>query len=264
MELAKFDTQRMQDPNIMGVEYQRGTLFEANVWEYVLEKWGRRCAYCGAEDVQLEKEHIVPRTRGGTNRASNLCPACEPCNKRKGNRTAEEFGYPEVQAEAKRPLRDAAVINATRWQIFEGLRATGLPVEAGTGARTKYNRQQQGYRKAHWIDAACIGKSGRAVYLDADMQYLVIQARGRGARQVCAMDRYGFPRTKPKRGKAVRGFRTGDLVRAVVPGHLKTGGVHEGRIVVRASGSFRVGRVDGINWKYCRLIQRNGGYTYSR
>ncbi len=49
VELAKFDTQKMENPEIVGVKYQRGTLFESNVWEYLLEKWGRTCAYCGAE-----------------------------------------------------------------------------------------------------------------------------------------------------------------------------------------------------------------------
>ena len=76
------------------------------------------------------------------------------------------------------------------------------------------------------------------------------------------MDRYGFPRTGPKLFKEVHGFRTGDIVRAVVPRHLKTGGVHKGQVAIRASGTFAVGGVDGINWKRCRLVQRNDGYEY--
>lgn len=264
VELAKFDTQKMRNPDILGVEYQRGTLFEADAWEYLLEKWGRKCAYCGAKDVPLEKEHIVPRARGGSNRISNLCPSCRKCNQKKGSRTAKEFGHPEVQAEAKKPLRDAAVMNATRWKVFEVLKDTGLLLEVGTGARTKYNRKQQGYSKAHWVDAACVGKSGADVFLDPDMQILRIRATGRGSRQMCSMDEYGFPRTGPKRVKEVHGFRTGDMVRAVVPDHLKTFGVHLGSVSIRAKGSFRVGKVDGISWKYCELIQRNDGYEYTK
>ena len=60
----------------------------------------------------------------------------------------------------------------------------------------------------------------------------------------------------------MRGFSTGDLVRADVPARLKTAGVHVGRVAVRASGSFRVGKVDGINAKYCLLLQRADGYEY--
>lgn len=67
-ELAKFDTQKMQNPEISGVEYRQGTLQGYTVREYLLEKWGRECAYCSAENVPLQVEHIVPKSRGGTNK----------------------------------------------------------------------------------------------------------------------------------------------------------------------------------------------------
>jgi hypothetical protein len=60
------------------------------------------------------------------------------------------------------------------------------------------------------------------------------------------MDKYGFPRTTPKQSGRVKGFKTGDMVQAVVPTGKKTG-KHLGRVAVRASGSFRIGTVDGIN-----------------
>ena len=61
MEMARFDTQLMQNPDISGVEYQQGELAGYEVREYLLEKWQRKCAYCGKTDVPLEIEHIVPR-----------------------------------------------------------------------------------------------------------------------------------------------------------------------------------------------------------
>jgi len=73
-ELAKFDTQKMQNPEILGVEYQQGELAGYEVKEYLLEKFGRECVYCGKSNVPLEVEHIVPKSRGGSNRVSNcLC-----------------------------------------------------------------------------------------------------------------------------------------------------------------------------------------------
>lgn len=264
VELTKFDTQKMKNPEISGVEYQQGQLQGYDVREYLLEKWGRTCVYCGAKDRSLEVEHIIPRGRGGSNRVSNLTISCVSCNQEKGDQTAEEFGYPEVQSQAGKPLKDAAVLNATRWALWQRLNDQEFPLETGTGARTKFNRRRQEYPKAHWIDAACVGKSGDDVHLEPDMQILAIKATGRGSRQMCSMDKYGFPRTGPKQHKEVHGFRTGDLVRAVVPSYLKTGGVHIGRVVIRSSGSFRVGEVDGISWKYCELVQRNDGYRYSR
>ncbi len=64
------------------------------------------------------------------------------------------------------------------------------------------------------------------------------------------------------RQKQMRGFKTGDVVRAEVPAPLKTAGIHLGRVAVRASGAFRVGKVDGINARCCVLVQRADGYEY--
>lgn len=108
MELVRFDTQFMQNAEISGVEYQQGTLAGYEVREYVLEKWGRKCAYCGKKNIPLQMEHLIPRTRGGSNRVSNLTLACEPCNQRKGNQTAAEFGFPHLMDAAKAPLKDVA------------------------------------------------------------------------------------------------------------------------------------------------------------
>ena len=268
MELVKFNTQAIQNPEISRAEYQRGTLFGYEVREYLLEKWERRCAYCGTENVPLEVDHIVPRSRGGSDRVSNLTLACHNCNQKKSNRPVEEFlcRKPEVLkkvlAQAKASLRDAAAVNATRFALLERLRATGLPVECGSGAQTKYNRIAQNYPKKHWIDAACVGKSGNDVRLDPEMNVLLIKAMGRGSRQMCRMDRYGFPRTGPKTARSVHGFRTGDLVRADVPKGRHTG-IHTGYAAVRAIGSFRVGNTDGVSWKHCRLLQRGDGYQYN-
>jgi len=66
-EVVKFDTQAIQNPEIAGTEYQQGTLTGYEVKEYLLEKWGRQCAYCEKEDVPLQVEHIYARANGGTN-----------------------------------------------------------------------------------------------------------------------------------------------------------------------------------------------------
>jgi RRXRR protein len=51
LELAKFDTQLLNKPEISGIEYQQGTLAGYEIREYLLEKWGRRCAYCRRTDA---------------------------------------------------------------------------------------------------------------------------------------------------------------------------------------------------------------------
>ncbi len=266
LELVKFDTQLMQNASVEGIEYQQGELAGYELREFLLEKFNRRCAYCGQQNVPLQVEHIVPRARGGSNRVSNLTIACQPCNQRKGTQTAEEFGFPEVQTQVKQPLKDAAAVNTTRWELFQRLQTIGLPLETGSGGLTKYNRTQRGLQKGHWQDAACTGASTPQHLLVDEVNPLLITATGRGSRQMCGTDRFGFPVRHRTRNKTVRGFQTGDMVRAVVPSGRKTSGVHFGRVLVRASGSFdlrtRAGRIGGINARYCTTIHRNDGYQY--
>ena len=271
-ELVRFDTQQIETPEISGVEYQKGTLAGYEVREYLLEKWGRTCAYCGFGNMPLEIDHIHPRSKGGSDRVSNLTLACRACNQKKGNRPVEEFLskkpdlLKKVLSRAQSPLKDAAAVNTTRWALFGRLKHTGLPVETGSGGRTKFNRAGQGYPKAHWIDAACVGEAGEAVRLDPGTIPLRIRATGHGTRQVARTDTFGFPIRFCPKDKTHFGFRTGDLVRATVPSGKKAG-IHVGRVAVRSSGSFNVrtarGLVQGISHKHCRLLQRADGYGYS-
>lgn len=260
VELAKFDTQALQNPEIQGIEYQQGELFGYEVRGYLLEKWSRRCAYCGAEGVPLQVEHIVPKSRGGTNRVSNLTLACRKCNERKGSLTAAEFGYPEVQKQAQTSLRDAAAVNSIRWTLYRALIATGLPVEAGTGGRTKYNRTRLGLPKAHWTDAACVGASGVSVYVPPTLQPLVVRAMGHGRRQRCGTDRYGFPTRHAPKAKKYQGFQTGDIVRATIP-RGKYAGTHVGRVSIRFRPCFRLSGID-VHPRHLTIIQQADGYAY--
>jgi 5-methylcytosine-specific restriction endonuclease McrA len=267
-ELVRFDSQLLENPAITGVEYQQGELAGYEVREYLLEKWGRACAYCGAQNVPLQIEHIIPRGRGGSDRVSNLTLACEPCNQAKGTHTAAEFGYPDVQALARQPLKDAAVVNASRWALYQRLKVTGLPVEVGTGGRTKWNRTRCGLPKTHWIDAACVGASTPERINCAGVAPLLITAMGRECRQMCRMDRYGFPRTGAKGTRRVYGFQTGDIVCAVVPAPSVKVGIYIGRLAVRATGKCNIttsaGTVQGIHVRYCRLLQQADGYMYRK
>jgi hypothetical protein len=160
---------------------------------------------------------------------------------------------------------DAAAVNATRWALFTRLKDSGLPIEAGSGGKTKFNRSLQGYPKAHWIDAACVGQTGEAVILNPNLIPLVARATGHGCRQVTRTDRFGFPRQAAKAGGSAFGFRTGDMVRAVVP-KGKHVGVHVGKVAIRATGSFdvlkKIGRAGGISYKHCQIIHRRDGYVY--
>src|SRR6266498_840655 len=267
MELVKFDMQLMENPEIKGVEYQQGALAGYELREYLLLKSGHLCAYRRSNspcDMWLEVEHIIPRSRGGSNRVSNLTIACHKHNQEKGNLTAAEYGFPEVEAQARRPLKDAAAANTTRWALLDRLKSIGLAIETGSGGLTKFNRTRGGLPKEHWIDAACVGRSTPEKLNTANIRPLRIKAVGHNSRQMCRMDKYGFPRASAKASRTVKGFRTGDLVRAVVLDGKKQG-VYVGKVAVRSSGSFNVvtrqGTIQGISYRHCRTLRRADGYS---
>ncbi|MFP5268947.1 RNA-guided endonuclease IscB [Coleofasciculus sp.] len=261
-----------------GIEYQQGELFGYEVREYLLDKWNRKCAYCGVSGVPLQIEHIYPKSKGGSNRISNLCLACESCNLKKGTQSVEQFlkKKPDVLqrilAQAKRPLKDTAAVNSTRWALQEQLRATGLPVETGTGGRTKFNRTRLGLPKTHWLDAASVGQSTPENLITRNINPLVIKATGHGHRKMAQINKFGFPRRKKDGSHSVRtrtkefhGFKTGDIVRAIVPTG-KNQGTHIGRVTVRAYRVFDLttvkGKLQSINWKYFESIWKTDGYAY--
>ncbi|MFZ1025863.1 MAG: RNA-guided endonuclease IscB [Limnoraphis robusta] len=215
-ELVRFDLQQIENPEISGVEYQQGELVGYEVREYLLNKWDRKCTYCGAENVPLQVEHIHPKAKGGTNRISNLCLACEPCNIKKGTKSIEQFlskkpdVLKKILAQAKRPLKDAASVNSTRWALLNGLKDTGLDVTTGSGGLTKFNRTRLQLPKTDYFDAACVGDTLELFVLAN--QPLLIKATGHGSRQMCRTDKFGFPSRYVPQFKLIKGFQTGDIL----------------------------------------------------
>lgn len=185
LEAVRFDTQLLENPNIKGEEYQHGTLFGYEIREYLLEKFGHTCQYCGGKsgDPVLEWEHIHPKSRGGSNRVKNALLSCSSCNRDKDNQTPEEWigqvsfrlshekgkkreldskrieliqkvidGKPEGQ-----PMRYAAWVSSSRRYLENHLFQIFRDVECSSGGRTKYNRTKLGYPKEHHYDALCVG-----------------------------------------------------------------------------------------------------------
>jgi 5-methylcytosine-specific restriction endonuclease McrA len=274
-ERVRFDMQKMENPDIAGVEYQQGTLHGYEVREYLLEKFNRTCAYCGAKNVPLQVEHIVPRAKGGTDRVSNLVIACVDCNQSKGSQLLDtwlssKFGKAKgakiakrVVAQAKAPLKDAAAVNSTRWALYWALRETGVPIFTGSGGHTKWNRSRFGVPKTHSLDALCVGEVAGVVSWPS--QVIIAKATGRGTYARTVPNKYGFPRLQRPRTKQVHGFQTGDLVKAVVPSG-KRPGIYIGRVTVRTNGYFDIqttaGLVRSINYRYCTMLQHSDGWGW--
>lgn len=53
-------------------------------WAAIKTAWGG-CAYCHAEQGVLQKDCVLPLSRGGRYTVDNVVPACRSCNASKGN-----------------------------------------------------------------------------------------------------------------------------------------------------------------------------------
>ena len=265
LEHCKFDTQLMTNPEVSGVQYQQGTLQGYEVREYLLEKFGRKCVYCKKEGIPLEIEHIIPKSKGGSNSVTNLAISCRKCNQKKGTLTAKEFGHPEVQKQATASMKDAASVNSTRWHVFNLLQDLDINMEVGSGAVTKMNRIKNKLPKDHHWDAACVGKSTPNNLENKTKSLLVIQACGRGSHCRTNTDKYGFPKAYLPRKKIFNGFTSGNMC----VGMAKSGKYKDKKIIgkISVSGSNCLFYKDGkyaasIKQECCKNIHLKDGYGY--
>ena len=246
MELTAFDTQKLANPAIQGLEYQHGTLAGYAIKEYLLHKYHHRCVYChGASgDPVLEVEHAVSKAHGGTDRVSNLVIACHTCNHEKGPRNADRFGFPAIhkQAATFRAFRYSALTHSYKWALWQALKGLEIPCEATFGYVTKYWRHQHRLPKVQVIDAMIIASGEYPFDLPASM---TIERRLKARRPFHRWSHEntkGQPTVKTRARRLIHGFALYDQVRVLR-------GTHQGTVAyltsVRASGSFQLSTLEG-------------------
>ena len=164
VETASFDIQKIQNPNISGVGYQKGDqLGFDNVREYVLWRDGHICQCCKgkSKDNILEVHHIESRKTGG-NSPSNLITLCRTCH------AGYHKGTVKLPLKIKRGMsfRDSTFMGIMRWTFYNRLKEIYHNVYMTYGYVTKHNRIKNHLPKEHYIDAYCIAGNFGAERLD--------------------------------------------------------------------------------------------------
>ena len=268
IEHVSFDVAQMSsNTKLWGNAYQQGPLYQQKLRSFIFSRSNGKCVYCGAKAEEID--HIIPRSNGGTNSTYNLVAACRACNQMKSNLSLKEFGklvgkdFSKIKPKAL--PKDAAIVQSARNYMVREISKFVADTTTHDAWLTKYNRNELGLSKEHYYDALSVGNIQDYKFLTDKV--LQISAKGRGSRQMCRVDKYGFPRTSAKASKSVKGFQTGDIVKAIVPSGFKKRGEYLGRVIVRSNGGFNIEMnketIQGIGYKYCSIVQRNDGYSYN-
>ena len=166
-EYLRFDTQLMQNPDIKGAEYQRGTLHGWQIQHYILHRDQWQCQYCDQPSTKthpLTLDHVIPESKGGPTVVGHLVAACQKCNTKKSNQALTDFlsNDPELmtkiqqQVEQVVPLTNAGHLNSVMPAMLKVLENIGLPVTTSDGVSTAYTRHQLSIPKSKVNDAACL------------------------------------------------------------------------------------------------------------
>lgn len=164
VELANFDIQKLNNPDINKWDYQKGErLGFENVKSYVLYRDDYECQHCKgkSKDNRLEVHHIIQRKDGGSNNQENLITLCSLHHKEvhKGKIELNVKGV-------KKKYKDATHMNIMKNFIYQRLIKLYSNIEITYGYITKHNRYENGIDKTHRFDALTISGNFKAKHLN--------------------------------------------------------------------------------------------------
>ena len=167
IEVASFDIQKINNPEISGEDYQKGEqLVFWNVREYVMFRDGYKCqGKKNCTNKILNVHHIESRKTGGDS-PGNLITLCKKCHK------AYHKGILELNITRKKSFKDASFMGIMRWQLYNNLKETYRNVSLTYGYITKNIRIKNGFNKCHRVDAFCITKN---IHAEQMQKYFMIK-----------------------------------------------------------------------------------------
>lgn len=160
LEVGEFDTQLLQNPTLAfhKWDYQRGELYQQeNFKQAAKARDGYKCQCCGKKDCRLEVHHLLPRSRGGSDKLANLITLCSDCHHLAHSSEEQLLAFQKKFGKrAKGMLR-----HATQMSVLRHMLQREYPdAELTYGFITKEMRRVTGLEKSHTIDACCIASRG--------------------------------------------------------------------------------------------------------
>jgi hypothetical protein len=171
IEVGKFDTAKMINPEINGVDYQRGQTYGFFDERYfVFERDNYTCQCCGkSKDKILRTHHIIYRSNGGSNRVDNLITVCTDCHTSENHKKGGIFYKWQEECKKVKQYKEPPFLNSLRRRLF-----VKYPNAIITyGSETTPKRKGIGLEKTHHNDAIII--SGISTIKENPNEWLIIR-----------------------------------------------------------------------------------------
>ena len=196
IESCNFDIQKLNNPDIIGKEYQEGSLLEyKNLKSYVLVRENCFCQLCGKTSSKTDKwnlHHIIQRSNGGTNKPDNISLLHKSCH--------DKLHKQGLKLKKNKQYKDSTFMNIIKTRLQRDLGS-----EITFGYITSYLRSKLKIDKTHFNDAFIVA-GGTAQKRSPD--YIIVQKR-KNNRSI-QLNRKGF---KPSIRKQRYKLQPKDLVK---------------------------------------------------
>lgn len=171
LEVGEFDPQLLQDPTLAfhKWDYAKGELYQQeNFKQAARARDGYKCQCCGKKDCRLEVHHLLPRSRGGSDKLANLITLCSDCHHLTHISEEQLLAFQEkFGKKANGTLRYATQMNILRSMLQKEY----LDAEITYGFITKDVRRIFCLEKSHMVDACCIASMGSEFYNENSNEY---------------------------------------------------------------------------------------------
>ena len=251
VEVASFDIQKINNPDIQGEEYQQGDqLGFWNTREYVLFRDGHKCQCCKgkSKDKVLNVHHIESRKTGG-NAPNNLITLCETCH------TKYHKGEIELPKNIKRGMsfRDAAFMGIMRWTFYNRLKELYFNVSMTYGYITKNTRIANDLPKEHYVDALCISGHPKAERLGYYFYQKQVRRNNRQLHKATISK--GGIRKSNQAPKYVKGYQLFDKVKYDSQAYYVFGRRDSGYFDIRKLNGEKVNK-GSLSYKKIKLLEQ--------
>lgn len=223
VEDVQVDVARLNDPTLLGEQYQQTHRLDENLRLATLMRDGYQCRCCRKKNVPLQVHHLISRKHGGKNTLKNLITLCQPCHKKvhQGQITLAMEGISGFTDQiAQRTMQGKTYLYQALQKILPCpyLRQAQVPTEKIVkvfGYQTAMRRKALNLPKEHDADALCIAtlKNNLLIAYHRENFYNVKCRPRQTRRRYHDLPRKGKGRVPYQVNTELEGFRKGDIVK---------------------------------------------------